>query len=280
MKSILYSTDFTESSINAFDYAVDYAIKSNAKLIVFHAYDPNESVSSMVQKIYDRVDIENFRNRKDKFPLFEKIVASKNVENLKIKYVIKEGEFIDSLDRYLKKKEDKIDLVILGSQTRQNHLMDLFFKPKSLKVLDDLRKPVIAVPDTASFDGSLNNFVFLVDYKEAEIEALEQVIERSQEFNSNLHVIHFDVAHGDDIVPNMDNFKASLESKNIENVVFKSIDSINIKESLREYCEQFDIDIVCLITHKRNAYQRLFSYSLTEDLLQHFDIPVMAIYSS
>lgn len=281
MSQILFPTDFTEKSINAFDYALDYALKTDSKLIVFHSYNPHAThIHDETQLVYNKIDIQNFRNKKDSFPLFEKILKQKRIrEDITIKYVVKEGEnFIDTLTQYIDKKDDKIDLIIIGAHSRRNNIFDFFFEPRTLTLLDNMRKPVIAVPSNATFDGSLNNFVFLVDYRDYEKEALEEVIAQSEIFRSSLHVIHFDLSHTEDIVPMMDNFKESVKNRNLANVTFQSIDTINIKKSLQEYCHENNIDIVCLINKRRNKYQRFFAYSLTEDLLANFDIPVMALY--
>ncbi len=279
MKSILFPTDFTELSLNAFTYAMEYAQKSNSKLIVYHTYSEKNTISEEAQKVYNKLDIENFRSKKDKFPLFEKLIKNSKAGNLKVKYVVKEGDFVTSLKNYVKKKEDKIDLIIMGTQNKQNSLFDIFMETNTIKILQEINKPVIAIPENATFDGSLNNMAFLVDYREDEKEPLEQVILQTQEFNSDLHVIHFDLAHGESISPLMDSFKDSLELENLNNVTFITIDTINLKESLSQYCVTNNIDMICIINHKRNFYQRLFSYSLAEDILNHLDIPVMAIYS-
>lgn len=279
MKSVLFPTDFTETSLNAFKYAMEYAQKSEAKLIIFHAYTQNSSISEETQKVYDKVDIQNFRNKKDKFPLFEKMIAESKVGQLKIRYVVYEGEFVDCLNTYVAKKEDKIELIIMGTQMKSKVLFNIFMESDTNKILEEINKPVIAVPATAQFDGSFDNIAFLVDYKQDEIAPLQVIIEKSVTFQSNLHVLHFDLAHGETISPLMDKFKSSLDSSNLENVSFVSIDTINLKKSLVDYCLTHGIDMICLINHKRNFYQRLFSLSLTQDLLQNIDIPVMAIYA-
>jgi nucleotide-binding universal stress UspA family protein len=279
MKSILFPTDFTELSLNAFTYAMEYAQRSNSKLIVYHTYMPNVPINESAQAVYNKIDIQNFRSKKDKFPPFEKLIKNSKTGNLNVKYVVNEGSFVASLKEYVIKKEDKIDLIIMGTQSTPNGLFNIFMETNTLKILEDISKPVIAIPENAVFDGSLNNIAFLVDYREDEIIALEDVIEKSQEFNSKLHVLHFDLAHGESISPLMENFKNSLDLAHIDNVEFISIDSINLKKSLTDYCIDNKIDLVCLINHKRNFYQRLFSYSLTEDLLNNMNIPIMAIYS-
>jgi nucleotide-binding universal stress UspA family protein len=279
MKSILFPTDFTELSLNAFKYAMEYAQKSNAKLIVFHTYDSTQELSEPMQSVYSKIDIQNFRNKKDKFPLFEQLIQESEVGNLTVKYIVKEGSFVKSLKDYVAKKEDKIELIIMGTQNTTNTLSDIFIGSATNKVLEEINKPVIAVPDSAKFDGKLDNIAFLVDYRQDEIEPLKVVMEKSEEFGSNLYVIHFDLAHVESMTPRMENFKNSIESSSLENVHFISIDTINLKKSLYDFCHQNKIDMVCLINHKRNFYQRLFSLSLTKDLLGDIEIPVMAIYA-
>ena len=278
MESILFPTDFSEVSMNAFLYAVDYAKKTEKKIIVFHAYNLETETSEVEQALYEKLDIQNFRNKKETFPPFEKILRERQIDSLKVKYVVRQGNFIETFTHYIDKREDKIDLVVMGTQISKSGLFQLFTETSTLKILDEINKPVIVVPGNAKFDGNLDNILFLVDYHEDEKEPLEDLINESKGFNAKLHVVHFDLAHGDSIVPLMDRFKASLKNFDISNVTFETIDSIDIKKSLLDYCIQHEIDIVCLINHKRNFYQRLFTYSLTEDLIRNINTPVMAIY--
>lgn len=279
MKNILFPTDFTEVSLNAFEYAMEYAQKFNYKLIVYHTYLEGPSVKEETQAVYNRVDVHNFRNKKDKFPPFEKLVERSKSGRLNVKYIVEEGKFVNSLMNYVSKKEDKIDLVIMGTHGNSKNLFNIFMETQTLKILKEISMPIIAVPERAHFDGSLDKIAFLVDYRNDEIEPLQMVIDKTKEFGANLHVIHFDLAHGESIVPLMDRFKRSIQTAQLKTVDFVSIDSIDLKKSLSEYCQNHSIDLVCLINHRRNSYQRFFSYSLAEDLISHVDIPVMAIYS-
>jgi K+-sensing histidine kinase KdpD len=145
-------------------------------------------------------------------------------------------------------------------------------------VLEEINKPVLAIPEKAKFDKKFDNIAFLVDYEEDERGPLLEIIRQAQEFNAQLTVIHFDLAHGDSISPRMENLKKSISAEHLPHVEFISIDSIDIKTSVQNFCIEKKIDMLCLINHRRNFYQRLFSYSLTQELLNGLDIPLMAIY--
>jgi len=277
MLNILFPTDFTELSLNAFHYALEYAIKTSAKLTIYHTFDESDTTPE-AQSIYDKVDIQNFRNKQDSFPPFEKIISDRNIENLKVRYIVKEGKFIEAIKKYVAKREEKIDLIIMGTHGKTKSLFDIFMENNTIRILEQISKPVIAVPQRAVYDGSIDNIAFLVDYREDEKDALLEIAEQAEQLNARLHVIHFDLAHGDSIVPRMDIFKESLQLANHHKVSFNSIDSLDLKKSLLKYCDEHNIDMVCVINHARNYYQRLFSYSLAEELINHVDTPVMAIY--
>ena len=278
MKNILFPTDFSEISLNAFAYAMAYAQKLEATLIVYHSYHEDTSVDEKTQSIYDKIDIDNFRNKKDKFPPFEKLIKNSKKGNLKVKYIVDQGVFVNSLFKYVAKRDDKIEIIIMGPRNSgDSSLFNIFMETDTIKILEEIDKPVIAVPARAKFDGALNNIMFLVDYRDEELVPVEKLTKIAKEFNAKLHVVHFDLAHGESITPLMKRFKENL-NVSYKKTKFVSIDTINLKGSLTEYCKKNEIDIVCLLNQERNLYQRLFSYSLAEDLINHIDVPVMAIY--
>ncbi|MFD1551347.1 hypothetical protein DNU06_14255 [Putridiphycobacter roseus] len=278
MKNILFPTNFTEHSNNAFIYALEYAKKTGSKLVVYHTFDPNAPISEETIAFYGENDLKNFIYKKEKFLPFENLKEAHHAKDVKVKYIVEEGEFIANVKAYIEKKEDKISLVIMGAQRNSNQLFNFFMETKTLQLVSKINKPVIAVPKPLSFDGAIDNIAFLVDYREDEKGPLLEILAQTKTFNATLHVIHVDLAHSESIVPQMDQFKDSLAYANIDKVTFKSIDSINLRDSLSVYCKENNIDMVCLINHYRNFYQRLFSYSLAEMLIDHLDIPVMAIY--
>jgi len=279
MNCILFPTDFSTASLNAFGYALKYAKTTQAKLIVYHCFTPGADISEEMQAIYERIDIENFRSKKDRFPPFENLIQRLNLAGVKVKYVVEEGPFIDTFKAYVARKEDKIDLVIMGTQAAKAGMFDIFMETNTSVILEEINKPVLAIPERASFDGAIDNIVFLVDYKEDEKGPLSQVMKTCEAFGAKLHILHFDLAHGESIVPLMDRFKKSLPFGVTDDVIFRSIDTINLKASLSDYCKTNYVDMVCLVNHKRNFYQRLFSLSLTQDLLRNIDVPIMAIYN-
>lgn len=275
MKKILFPTDFSEPSLKAFAFALDYAKKMNHIIVVFHAYNTSAQPNQQLKAIYDAINIENYKEENKPFPPIEALISDKDFTN--IKYVVRKGSFIEALKQYVDDKEDKIELVIMGSHDR-SVFMELFIEAQTLKVIKEINKPVVAVPEKVNFDGNLDNILFLVDYKDSEKQPLIELIEKAKAFDAKLHVLHFDLSHTESITPIMEEFKESLKVNHFDNVEFVSIDSIDIKKSLNAYCQNNHIDMVCLMNHDKNFYQRFLMQSIAEDLIKNINTPVMAIY--
>lgn len=276
MKKILFPTDSSELSKNAFEYALNYARKAGAKLLVYHVYDESVSHSEELKDFYERIDIENFKNGEDIFPVFDAIVEEKGYGDVEIDYLVDKGSFVDSIRCFVEAYQEKLYLVIMGTHGT-SRLMELFTKSNTLRVLESIDQMVMAVPEKAVFDGNIDNIAFLVDYKDDEKTPLKKFVEKAQIFNAKLHVLHFDVAHTESITDKMDDFKATVSNEGYDNVAFESIDSIDVKKSLKDYCEAQKIDVVCVVNRSRDFYQRMFYYSLSEELINSFNIPVLAV---
>ncbi|MBE0502171.1 MAG: universal stress protein [Desulfuromonadales bacterium] len=140
-KSILFATDFSESSDHAFDYAFTVAKKFNARLIVLHIineladlrgfYVPHISIDKLEEEM-----AESAGNMMDKF----------------IKMHTKGYDRVESLvvpgipyDEILKKaEEESVDMIVLGTHGRTG-LDHVLFGSTAEKVVRKSNVPVMTI---------------------------------------------------------------------------------------------------------------------------------------
>jgi len=76
MKKILFPTDFSEASINAFIYALKLADSIKGEIITLHVYDLPQvgysNVPGVLNEIYDLIELGNFENYKDQVPFLRR----------------------------------------------------------------------------------------------------------------------------------------------------------------------------------------------------------------
>src|SRR4051812_7903078 len=98
MKKILFPTDFSKASCNAFVYALHLAEKVGAEIITLHVYqfpvlDSNYIDVPLYQaEVYESLELNNFENFKSHIPMFHGIAKSHNLEHIRISNVLLEGD--------------------------------------------------------------------------------------------------------------------------------------------------------------------------------------------
>ena len=152
IRKILYATDLSENSAYAFYFAIDFAQKHNANIVILHVVEPisphvypyiaRETVLT-TEKDSIKEAIEEIKNRLQSFcRKVEGEIGPPCVE-LVSKTLVPLGhpteEILNTAD-----KED-CDLIILGTHGK-GFLAHTFFGSVSSEVLHRTRKPVFIVP--------------------------------------------------------------------------------------------------------------------------------------
>lgn len=112
MKTIVFATDFSKGSRKAAQTAAQVALKTEAKLIIFHAYKyvmPYESEMSEVLVTPQELEKHSLLTLKR----LKQRLVKKFSEKLNIEIQVKEGLVIDALKDVL--KETNADLLVMGS---------------------------------------------------------------------------------------------------------------------------------------------------------------------
>ena len=114
MKKILFPTDFSKTSTNAFLYALQLAKNIDAEVITLHVYALPAvdyiDVPAYLMEVYDTVEMSNFENFKDEIPLLRKIAEENGLSDIKISNVLMDGDLVNTIQQMI--KQDHIDYVL------------------------------------------------------------------------------------------------------------------------------------------------------------------------
>ena len=113
MKTILVGVDFTKSSDNTINYAIEIAKKSEAKILLFHALAAPvvHTTSGLVF-----MDGENFVKGEEKRMKDLQIQLSKKHSSVKFDIELTYESIREKIDKLSKK--NKISLAVLGLETK------------------------------------------------------------------------------------------------------------------------------------------------------------------
>jgi nucleotide-binding universal stress UspA family protein len=155
IKKILYTTDLTKNSAYAFRFAVDFAEKSGAGIIILHVIEPvPPSVKHLVSiyveeakweeklKYEQDATIARIKKRLEEFCQREAKLAPQCL-NLVSSILVRPGHPVEEI--LLGAEEESCDLIVLGTHGK-GFLKQTFLGSVARSVLDRTRKPVFIVP--------------------------------------------------------------------------------------------------------------------------------------
>lgn len=276
MRKILFPTDFSEPANNAFIYALKLADKIGASITTLHVYDmPDIHVDGLLkeealQQIYESIDLNEFENYKDSIPVLRKIAEKEGLGHVQMFHVMEHGAAIPKIVEYSGK--DDYSMIIMGTKGA-GWLKGLLIGSIAGEVMEHAACPVLAIPKDAKFDGKINHIAASTEFRAEEKEMLKRVIAFAAIFKAHVYCIHVDQGRNKDLQEKLESFRKDFED--VELLHFKVIYGLTVSESLAEYIKKFRMDMICLLTHKRNFWQELFNYSTAKLMSYHNHFPIL-----
>jgi len=277
MKRILFPTDFSEASNNAFVYALKLADAINAEVITLHAYELPQlhmgGLPTTLKEVYDSIELENFENFKDQIPVLREIAEKHNLSHVKISNILKHGDLIWTIKKVT--KEEKIDYVVMGTKGASG-LKETFLGSNTGSVITELEAYVIGVPEKTEYSG-IHNIVFTTRFREKDLKALRKVLKLAKLFDAKVHCLYIKTKKTDVNPVVIEDWKF-LFSK--ENIAFHIFEEENVQQTILNFVDSYNVDMLAMLNYKRGFFEELFRQSLTQKLSYHVQVPLLAIHES
>lgn len=278
MPKILFPTDFSQAANNAFIYALRVADRLDAEIIALHAYHipviKNASLPHTLLEFYENIEVEEFEDFRDNLPILHEIAEKDGRTHIPVKSMLVKSE--DSVRAIIQtgEKED-VDMIIMGTKGATG-LREIFFGSVAGEVMENADRPVIAVPEKAEFDGKIDRIAVTTEFKEEEIEAINRVVDFARPFEAEVACINVDLAHTEFYLHRADEFRDKLDV-DYEKFKVEILDGTSIREAISQYMEAQQVDILGMLTHRRNFFQELFRFSRAKEMAYHLRTPILSI---
>jgi nucleotide-binding universal stress UspA family protein len=274
MKRILFPTDFSEAATNAFVHALEFAKSIDGELVLLHAFDlpvfDSQYFPENYMLIYESVELTQFEIFKDELPKLHAIAQKRNLDGIKMTHRLMDGNLLSTIERAI--KEDHIDYVIMGTEGATGW-SKVLLGTHATAVISDVSIPVFSIPANAVFK-LIKNIVFTTRFRDKDKPALKKVLKLAKKMGAKIKCLYVKTDSSD---VTKETIKAWEKEFFDEPVEFHVIFNEDIKESILDFIMFKKVDILVMLTYKRNFFENLFHHSLTKDCAAHLDIPVLAI---
>lgn len=228
---ILHPTDFSEAAHNAFTYAREIARKVNAKIRVTHSVNVPYSYGT------DR--------------MMQEFISKKNLSISDIETTVEAGDPVSNI------LASRGDLIIIGAKGKSN-LATILYGSISTNIILKSSVPVLVVPLSRKY-SDFNHFTFATDYREGDLEALEEIVKWAELFdNADITVFHTSSDNSLDTKIKYRGFRELItESFDYPRINFQLTIDKNFASGISTYLDKQDTDVIVMTRHKKTFLQSL-----------------------
>lgn len=265
MKTYLVPTDFSQNAQHAADYAHAMALKSSAKIVLYHAYhlrDANDVVQS-------NADIDDMLSEETQSQLFlerERLLKNGEVA-IEIEYGF--GPSVENICTTASKCNAEI--IIMGTQGTSG-AMDTFIGSITSNVIDNAKIPVLAIPEGFDFDD-VTNVTFAWDKGNVSSVAIASLKSFGESFDLPINVLHIsdkNVSAQDVGIQTLLKDLGGNGEAIVENESF-----VDLGFDLFSYAK---IDtILCTYLRKHSFIYKLLGKSVTKGVVTKANTPVLVL---
>lgn len=273
MKRILFPTDFSETAKNAFIYALKFADAINAEITVLHVYDlPITDMPPMpetAQEVFDIVELNQFESFKEELQELHTVADKLNVGHIPIKSVLEYGDLVYNINKICETED--VEMIIMGTKGAGG-LKETFLGSTTGSVISNVKIPVLGVPEKAEFSG-IKNIAFTTQYQDKDNDALTKTLALGNLFGARVQCLYIKNSDDpDDIDERINEWKIYYRDENID---LFNINGQDIEQSIIDFVENQNTNLLVMRTHKRGFFESLFHSSLTKKMAYHTKIPLL-----
>ena len=282
MKTILLLTDFSTRAHSASEYALQMALKLKANILLCNALEIIESAPMAEQiawPIADHLALkqESLADLKEIVRRMKESIPAESASGFKprISCISDFGKLSVVVSDIIKDKG--VDLVMMGSH-KSNGLSRFLFGSHTHDVLDNIKCPVLLVPESLKFNG-IRLITYATDLTFSDSKVLKYLSEIAVACDSEILVSHIS-PYG---LPDIDSEKVVKHSvyeslpPDHPKILYKNIKGANISKELLQITGSGKADLLTLVHKQYGFFEGLFHSSVSKQMANNSKIPILVL---
>ena len=275
MKKILFPTDFSEVADNAFVHALEFAKIVNGELVLLHTFElpvyDNQFFPENYNVLFDSLQLIEFDMFKEEIPKLHNIATERNLDHIRMSHRLMDGNLLHNIKKAI--KEEKIDFIVMGTSGATGWEA-FFIGTNTGNVLTAVDVPVLSVPLESKFK-KIETIGFTTRYRTKDKKALKEVLKIAKKTNAQVKCLYVKTNNSDVSEATIKQWEDEFADEPIQ---FSVIPSDDIQDTILDFILFKDIDVLAMLTYKRNFFVELFKPSLTQKFSNRLHIPILAIH--
>jgi nucleotide-binding universal stress UspA family protein len=208
---------------------------------------------------------------KKEIPKLRAIAEERNLDKIKMSHRLMDGNLIYNIKKAI--KEEKIDFVVMGTAGAKGW-ETFFLGTNTGLVINTIDVPVLSVPLEAKFK-KIETIGFTTRYRTKDKKALKEVLAIAKKMNAKVRCLYVKTSNSDVSDATIKHWETEFEE---EPVIFSVIPSDEVKITILDFVLFKEIDVLAMLTYKRNFFIELFRPNLAEKLANVVTIPILVMH--
>lgn len=271
MKNILVPTDFSDQAEKALKVAAQLARKFDGEIFLLHMLElPLQLIDPIGgggQNMPEAIFFMKLAHQR-----FNKIMKEPYLEGIKVHETV---EFHRAFEGIMEiGKEKKCDLIVMGSHGSSG-FQEMFIGSNTEKVVRHSEIPVLVIKNEIE-DFDIGNFIFATDAKKIHSNILEKAVNFAKTMGAELHLLFVNTPN--DFVTSKEAHQRIQEFTGILNNGDYKIhiyNDISVEQGILNFANKINAGLIGIGTHGRKGLAHFFNGSISEDLVNHANRPVV-----
>jgi nucleotide-binding universal stress UspA family protein len=264
----------------AYIYGIKFARKINAELILLNTFLVEVGNDITAEK-YGKLKRDNWFKAYNEISKFNRYYLEDHANtetDLKIKFNHRfvNGFLMDEIKEIA--REEEVDLIVLPISDHRE------FNKRQLKIIRDNvfeknRTSLLVVPYDCKF-RPVRNIVFATDLKKLNIyqQYLRDVVNYAHLFDSNIHFVHISSKEKEEDWDSSNTYRMVMQAIEKNNRhTFKSLHGKKIIDSVNQYVEECEADILVVVKHQHYFLESLLHESVSNEISLNSKVPVLVM---
>lgn len=275
MERILVPTDFSKEAENALRVAAQLAKKFDAKIYALNMLELPADVSSSdatTGMAGEQGPPESLLFLKLARQRFQKLLDQDFLKGVDVTDTVEFRNtfagIIDSVQKY------DVDLIVMGSAGASG-MQEIFVGSNTEKVVRNSEIPVLAVKgEVANFE--VKDFVFATDLNEKGRVAFGRALRFAKLLNAKTHLVYINTPNRfkttQEAQSLMKEFTEDARSNNYETYIYNDE---SVEKGILHFTDDVNAQLTGVATNGRRGIAHLLNGSISEDLVNHANFPVI-----
>tara|TARA_R110001606_G_scaffold349916_4_gene499917 strand:+ start:270 stop:1145 length:876 start_codon:yes stop_codon:yes gene_type:complete len=280
MKTILYTTDYSENSVAALQYAQRMSEDMEVHLVIAH--------------IFDYPTVLGLEGLYEPFPYIEETIYDSNLsklegfctDNIGFKWksakvhlqVIENPSLIKGILTLIEQWHPQ--LLVMGMKG-ESAMKELLMGSTTKHLMDKAPCPVMAIPADAVYEP-FKTIVYASDFEEEDIYALRKLAEMAERCDADINIIHISTKKEIFGVEHINWFKDLVSEKvPYDRIEYELIFSENVFDSLKTYLDKVAPNLIVLLEREQKGFlKKLLHGDLVKKMETYGKVPVLSFRGS